>query len=305
MGSNPDSGTSQPGFKLTTDADTGRVDAVVIRPTGGRSDVRYVLSAKADARSTTWTRLSLTPAFTQNNNGTETLRYTDIASADATLGLVRLETQLDADLDGTAEATATSTPQAWLRRPITERMTFAMPLLKDALFTGKVSSIDDNTLTLPVSITLPANVACYAEVHSTGERFEIDTIESTSTRIVLVGTAAPAAGQIITVRPHWSVSELFPVDLFTSGTSADDADRVMFFNSDTNNFRTAWLGSEGWTGPYAGLVLTIAAPLAFGLGLLMIPFGLLVYRKQLAARIAAMTDRPMYLARAIVALTSP
>jgi protocatechuate 3,4-dioxygenase beta subunit len=252
MGSNPDSGTSQPGFKLTTDAATGRVDAVVIRPTGGRSDVRYVLSAKADARSTTWTRLSLTPAFTQNNNGTETLRYTDVASADATLGLVRLETQLDADLDGTAEATATSTPQAWLRRPITERMTFAMPLLKDALFTGKVSSIDDNTLTLPVSITLPANVACYAEVHSTGERFEIDTIESTSTRIVLVGTAAPAAGQIITVRPHWSVSELFPVDLFTSGTSADDADRVMFFNSDTNNFRTAWLGSEGWTGDFAG-----------------------------------------------------
>ena len=63
-------------------------------------------------------------------------------------------------------------------------------------------------------------------------------------------------------------------------------------------------GSEEWTGPYAGLVLTIAAPLAFGVGLLMIPFGLLVYRKQLATRIAAMTDRPMYLARAIVALTA-
>lgn len=63
-------------------------------------------------------------------------------------------------------------------------------------------------------------------------------------------------------------------------------------------------GSEAWTGPYAGLILTIGTPLAFGAGLLLVPFGLFVYRKQLAARIATMTDRPMYLARAVVALTA-
>ncbi|MEQ1634361.1 MAG: NapC/NirT family cytochrome c [Planctomycetota bacterium] len=63
-------------------------------------------------------------------------------------------------------------------------------------------------------------------------------------------------------------------------------------------------GSEAWTGPYAGLVLTVLAPAAFLLGMLLVPFGLLVYRKQLATRIAAMTDRPMYLARAVVALTA-
>lgn len=256
LGTDPASGASQPDVRLITDASTGRVDAVMSRPTNGRSDVRYILSAKADARSTIWTTVSLTPAVTQNNDGSETVRYADITSAaifaGASSGLLRLEVQLDADLNGIAEATAMSMPQGWLRRSITARMTFSMPLLKSSLFTGKISSVEDNTLILPVSVTLPTSGACYAEVHSTGERFEIVTDESTSTRLVLASATAPAAGQVITVRPHWTADDLFTADLFTAGTSAANADRLMFFDGVANAFRTSWLSSSGWTGDSDG-----------------------------------------------------
>jgi nitrate/TMAO reductase-like tetraheme cytochrome c subunit len=63
-------------------------------------------------------------------------------------------------------------------------------------------------------------------------------------------------------------------------------------------------GSELWTGPYVGLLLTVVLPAVFALGLLLVPTGLFVYRRQLASRIASMTDRPMHLARAVVALTA-
>jgi len=256
-GTDAENGASQPSLKLVTDAATGRVDALLTRPTNGRSDIRYLLTAKADARSNTWTRLDITPAITQNNDGSETLRYAGITSAElftgVNSGLVRLDVQLDANLDGTAEATAASTPQGWLRRAITGRTTLAMPLLQSALFTGKVSSVDDGSiLVLPASVTLPSATPCFVEVHSTGERLEIDSAKSTSTRIALRGATAPAAGTQISIHAHWTVDDLLPADLFTAGTRSDSADRVMFFDSAANTFRTAWLGSTGWTGDFTG-----------------------------------------------------
>jgi hypothetical protein len=151
-----------------------------------------------------------------------------------------------------------------MRRAITQRMTFSMPLLKDALFTGKVSTAEGDVITLPAAITLPADTACYVETHSTGERFEIETAASSGHRLTLTGSRAPAAGSVISVRAHWTVSELFPADLFTSGSSAEDADRVMAFDATANAFRTAWLGSAGWTGDFTG-----SRSLAPGEGLLL------------------------------------
>jgi hypothetical protein len=48
------------------------------------------------------------------------------------------------------------------------------------------------------------------------------------------------------------VNDIFSTDLFTAGTDADNADRVMFFDSTANAFRTAWLGNEGWNGDFTG-----------------------------------------------------
>jgi hypothetical protein len=245
----PESGASLPSVSLTADPATGRIDALFIRPSGGRADIRYVLAAKAGLRDTVWTTLAITPSVTQNNDGTETIRYADVASspvfAGFQTGLVRLEARLDANLDGTAEASAASVPQSWMRRSITERMTLSMPLLKPALFTGRAASVAGSKVTLPVTVTLPAAAACYLEVHSTGDRFEIDEEASSGLEIRLVGDQAPSASQVFSIRAHWTVAELMQ-DAF----SLDD--RVMFFDEAGAAFKTSRLTADGWTGDFTG-----------------------------------------------------
>ena len=59
-----------------------------------------------------------------------------------------------------------------------------------------------------------------------------------------------------------------------------------------------------WAGPYVGIVATLVAPLVFVLGLVLVPLGLFVYRRQLNERLERMADRPLYLARAVVVLTA-
>lgn len=59
-----------------------------------------------------------------------------------------------------------------------------------------------------------------------------------------------------------------------------------------------------WAGPYMGIALTLGVPAVFVLGMLLVPAGLFLFRKQLAARMETMTDRPIYLARAVVVLTA-
>jgi hypothetical protein len=64
------------------------------------------------------------------------------------------------------------------------------------------------------------------------------------------------------------------------------------------------LAGGQWAGPYMGIVFTVALPALFVVGLVCVPLGLLVYRRRLRARVAALADQPMSLARAVVALTA-
>lgn len=59
-----------------------------------------------------------------------------------------------------------------------------------------------------------------------------------------------------------------------------------------------------WAGPYVGILLTMGVPGLFALGMVLVPAGLFVYRRRLNERLATMTDKPMYLARAVVVLTA-
>ena len=59
-----------------------------------------------------------------------------------------------------------------------------------------------------------------------------------------------------------------------------------------------------WAGPYVGLALTLVVPAVFLLGMVLVPAGLLLFRRHLHERLAAMTDRPLYMARAVVVLTA-
>ena len=58
-----------------------------------------------------------------------------------------------------------------------------------------------------------------------------------------------------------------------------------------------------WSGPYTDIVATLGAPIVFICGLLLVPFGLLVYRSRLKAGLDKIGDKPLYLARAVVLLT--
>jgi hypothetical protein len=59
-----------------------------------------------------------------------------------------------------------------------------------------------------------------------------------------------------------------------------------------------------WAGPYMGIVFTVVLPGLFVAGLVFVPLGILVYRRRVRERVAAMVDKPMSLVRAVVALTA-
>lgn len=65
----------------------------------------------------------------------------------------------------------------------------------------------------------------------------------------------------------------------------------------------AYMGGA-WAGPYNDLLVGIVLPGVFVLGLVLVPGGLLLYRKSLHVRLAEAADRPVYLARAVVVLTA-
>lgn len=70
-------------------------------------------------------------------------------------------------------------------------------------------------------------------------------------------------------------------------------------------FLTFWAFSVfgTWQGPYVGILMFVAMPLVFLGGLLLVPIGLVLFRKQLRRRVQALADKPVYLARAVVILT--
>ena len=124
-----------------------------------------------------------------------------------------------------------------------------MPLLKPALFNGRVSSVSGNELTLPVSITLTSGSYFLEVLDGTlaGQRFEIDATASSGSTLTLQSTSTALTGSRIAIRPHHTLSDLLPTDLFTAGSTSNEADRALFFDTATNAFSTLWLSNTGWT----------------------------------------------------------
>jgi hypothetical protein len=150
-------------------------------------------------------------------------------------------------------------------------MTFSMPLLKHDLFRGRITSVAGAVIqsgTQSWTSLLPANSQAYIEVTSgahEGRRFEIDSSSTASTNLSLKGTLPTGlTGAVMALRTHWTVNELFADTLFTSGASAEDADRLLFFDNASYAYRTSWLAPDGWSGDENGT--GIVAP---GEGLMM------------------------------------
>ncbi len=254
-----------PHFQLVADAATGRVDALLIRPSANRDDVVYHLEALTGLRDAAWTRLLLAPAVTQNNDGTETVRFADVAAtpafATASHGFLRIKVLLDTAQDGTADATAASAPQAWLRRDFTDQQSFSQPLLTPDVFLGAVTTSNATTLTLAApAMGLPAalkpDAALYVEVLTgalEGRRYEVDEAATTDEVIALESSVSGSlAGARIALRTHWTVDACFGAGAFQAGTTSGDADRLLFFDRASGAYKVSWLGADGWTGDSDG-----------------------------------------------------
>ncbi|MCW0220832.1 MAG: hypothetical protein OJI67_21065, partial [Prosthecobacter sp.] len=247
LGTDPASGLQTQHFLLQTETLMGHVDAVVIRPSGGRVDVTYDVETSTDLRGGDWQTLTTKPVTSQNNDGTETLRYADVARV-GEVGYVRLKVNLDADLNGKSEAEVTSLTQAWVRRDITQQQTFSMPLLAADVFRGVNPE--------GVKSKLETGRAYYVEVLGgsyAGQRFELDEETMTNSTLAFIDANVPnLTGVPVAIRPHWTVDRLFPAETFHAGTEAGNADRLLFYDTSTGGFLTSWLSAKGWTGDSDG-----------------------------------------------------
>ncbi|MDB6076144.1 MAG: putative hemagglutinin-related autotransporter protein, partial [Verrucomicrobiaceae bacterium] len=218
--------SGKPHFNLEAGA-ANTIDAVLVRRSTGHNDILYSLEGSNDLVS--WTKLNISPVFTHNVDGTETVRYQGVTSS-----FVRLKVDLDANKDGMAESTSTSPVFGWKSVELAAAaQTFSMPLLKPEVFAGKVG-------TATGSVLAPGSTY-YGEVISgdlEGQRYEVDEAASTATAIAWESTPPPAEARIV-IRAHWTVAELFPASLFHAGTSASNGDRVMFF--DGPGYKVVWL----------------------------------------------------------------
>ena len=266
LGTSPASGAQISRFRLATHDATGVIDALITRPLGEHRDLRYILESSADLQ--TWEALSITPTTIIGADQTETLRFADLEAATTQVqGFVRLKIQLDADLNGTAEATAVTPVQGWSRRTFNVgRETLSMPLLKPAVFIGLVSSVNGTQLTLPVTIALSPETAHYLEVLDgplAGQTFDLGSD-------LKLASGAAVAGARVAIRPHWTLNSLLPASAFHSGSTPEESDRALTFDSASNGFQTHPFADESTTRrvvpPQEGLFVQIrstAVTLAF------------------------------------------
>ena len=213
-------------------------------------DVQYRIETSGDMK--TWQTLSLAPAVTANNDGTDTVRYVDVSGTQRD-GFVRLKVTLDADHDGTAEAISYSPVFAFHQHDVVVgQQTFSMPLTKPTVWSGKVTAGADNTLNA-TGVKIVKGQQLYVEVldgDHEGQRFDVDASASTDGSIKLNTTSrhstlhtvpATLANSRIALRAHWTVNELVPSNLFVAASSASKADRVLFFDAGTQSYRIFWL----------------------------------------------------------------
>ncbi len=247
-------------FALVSNSVSGAIDAVLTRPTGSHADLRYYLEGSNDLA--TWTTLALTPVTTVNADQTETLRYSAVESvfSGGSRGFLRIKVTLDANLDGTPEATAATGAQGWARMlfPV-GRQSLSMPLLLPAVYAGQVASVSDRTVVLALNggdirTQLQKGVSYYVEVLDgtlKGRTFDLDTTTSTGSSVGLTGTADSALARAhIRIRPHWTLGALLPVSALQPAATTEAADRVMFFDSASGQFQIEWLqattGAAQW-----------------------------------------------------------
>lgn len=284
-----------PRFRLEKNASSG-VDALLIRPATLPADVRYRIEGATSAGA--WQPIEISPAITYPGDDTQRARYAGVDAQPLfqaqAQGRVRLVVELDANLDGTPEATADSSVFAFAKRTLQPgQSTLGQPLLSPALFTGTVSTVNGTSLTIQgagqafsIAGALERGREYFVQVLDgslTGHRFEVDEASTTAAQVVVIpddarnsvaGLPAGLAGALITLRPHWRVQDLAAAASFTAGASSATADRLLFLEN--NAYTTLWArtgtGGVQWVSDAdGGATDRSSRVIAFGEGFMVHP----------------------------------
>jgi hypothetical protein len=262
LGTAADCGIGALPFSLVNNSLTGFIDAVLTRPSGLHADLRYILECSHDL--ITWTTLELIPTLTSNADNTVTASFNAVDSAfkGATRGLLRIRVTLDSNLDGLPEASATTGALAWARMHFNKGYaSLSMPLLRPAIFSGRINSVNGSFLALDVNgRDLRRHLLDGEKYYVTvltgklkGRTFDIDRILSDGVSIALSSALDQAlSGANVNIHPHWTLDSLLPANTLQSAMTAADSDRVMFFDSESGQFKVYWprtdITTPGWAG---------------------------------------------------------
>ena len=255
LGTDPTTPLQPNHFSLTHDATTGSLTALLTQPSATHYDLIVSLETLTDitqsGNASAWKKLSMAATTTINADGTITRAYSNLENLLVFQGLdsgfLRLNVGLDANRDGIPEATVTSAIQGWGHQTFaTGSRTFSMPLLNASSFTGQVSAVSSNQITLQyILTTLPAG-SLYLDVLDgplAGQRFDIDATSSSGNTLVLQNTSQSYAGLVnahISIRVHHTLAELLPPAAFSN------SDRVLFFDPSVSNYTTYTNSSGTW-----------------------------------------------------------
>ncbi|MBX7207515.1 MAG: putative Ig domain-containing protein [Verrucomicrobiaceae bacterium] len=253
----------------------GRIDATV-RKAAEASDVIYTLEYIADIASSSangggWTPVTtIVPTTVNNGDGTATSTYLDLATLPGLTpgrGFVRIKVDLDANHDTVPEQTTRTLASGWDTRSLSVQcQTCSMPFFVCDVFSGVVDSLGGGSLNVATSAGT-GNVAAsfvsgkqyYIEVLSgdnAGHRFDVDEAASTATTLA-ISTAggnhntlgsipANIASDVIAVRQHYTMDDIFTKSLFHATNNQTTADRLLFYSSTSGTFSEIyWLYLNG------------------------------------------------------------
>uniref|UniRef100_UPI00378343F0 GEVED domain-containing protein n=1 Tax=Prosthecobacter sp. TaxID=1965333 RepID=UPI00378343F0 len=254
LGTDPFSPLQPNRFNLFHDGAAGVVSRIT-QPVVSRDDLIVHVETLTDITlandPAAWKTLNLASTTTFNGDDTLTRHYSGLERLlvfkGRDTGFIRLKVSLDADRNGVPEASTATPAHAWSRQTFATGMrTFSMPLMKPAVFTGRVSSVLANEVMLPAILTLPAG-SLYLEALDgalVGQRFEIDSALSSGNTLVLHEDGrllnGLAASRVV-IRPHHMLAELLPLAAFTTG------DRVLVFDTAINNFTPLVQNGDAWS----------------------------------------------------------
>ena len=306
----PDDGTGSPHLDATawiirpSALAPGTLEAVFVRPTGwdtglAQGSVTYTLQYAASVGNpTVWQSIAIdlsNATVTDNGDCTETVVIHDLETLTGLTGgtgVVRVEATQSDPAGPDSGAVTHSEPEGWTETPLDRCcQTYGTPYQRETVFTGTVDAVSGQDLAFPGNdlTGLPApGVSYYAEVLSgdnAGQRFDVaatgngtvtlaadaDVLSATPPFNTLTTIPASLVGDVIAIRPHWTLGGLFPAAGLVASGANTSADQVQTYAAGA--WTTYWLYDLGDADPATARWVKTGDPTMADAGGAVIPPG--------------------------------